>query len=246
MAAVHFGEPDMPGPLRPALLCRNKLAAIYKHLAEAIGLASQYEKVDPDAIKAIDRLAGIRQLYQPADKWAGRFSATSGTIDSLKSFAFLARQKGWNARELLQMRDGIAAWDHADVWENHECMESAIDEVCKAMQRWRKLHPLDWRTLNRAIEFEGQIFAGSPSLLHHPPKDPPIDAVTLLQIAAICQKSKRTMERLQAKCEDFPQPLSQGAGGKASVWSWAVIRPFLEKHLERKLPEVFPSHVSAS
>ncbi|WP_164103543.1 hypothetical protein [Candidatus Laterigemmans baculatus] len=70
----------------------------------------------------------------------------------------------------------------------------------------------------------------------------PSDLVRLSEAAGMVQREKRTLERWQQKDDTFPLPVIQGGGGKPSFWSWAEIRPCLERHANRSLPERFPSH----
>jgi hypothetical protein len=63
--------------------------------------------------------------------------------------------------------------------------------------------------------------------------------VTLLQMAGIVNRSKRTLERFTTK-QGFPLPDVQGTGGKPSEWRWSVVRPLLESEYGRNLPEIFP------
>ncbi len=64
--------------------------------------------------------------------------------------------------------------------------------------------------------------------------------VTLLQMAGIVSRSKRTLERLSTK-PAFPPPAVDGGGGKPNEWRWADVRPILESEYTRTLPEVFPA-----
>jgi hypothetical protein len=160
-AAVYFAKSDMPDPLRPALTCREKLAAVYMHLAAAINLAEPYERIGPNVLSEIDAQAAKRDMYSPADKWAGRFSATSAAVDCLKGFVFLARCSGWRPDELDRIREEFTRWDQSDCWENHGILQSSIDEVAEVMRRWQKRYPLEWRLLNRVVEIEGQLFGSS-------------------------------------------------------------------------------------
>ena len=64
--------------------------------------------------------------------------------------------------------------------------------------------------------------------------------VTLLQMASIVSKSKRTLERLRDNGE-LPTPTVKGGEGKADEWLWSDVRPILQEEYRRKLPEVFPS-----
>lgn len=63
--------------------------------------------------------------------------------------------------------------------------------------------------------------------------------VTLLQAASIVNKTKSALEK-RAKKNPLPLPAVEGGGGKSAEWEWAVIRPWLEKEFNRKLPERFP------
>lgn len=74
--------------------------------------------------------------------------------------------------------------------------------------------------------------------------DVTIDHVTLLQCAGIVKKSKRTLERWKTKDTAFPTPDVIGEDGNADEWKWSVIRPYLEQKSNRKLPAIFPSHVT--
>lgn len=70
--------------------------------------------------------------------------------------------------------------------------------------------------------------------------DPP-QYVTLDQMAAMVNRSKRTVEKLLTrKLNPLPNPDISGGGGKPNEWKWAIIRLWLEKEYERKLPSVYP------
>jgi hypothetical protein len=64
--------------------------------------------------------------------------------------------------------------------------------------------------------------------------------VTLLQITALCNRSKRTGERWKGDAS-FPLPRVEGGGGNPAEWAWSEVRPWLEKQCRRKLPECFPA-----
>ena len=64
--------------------------------------------------------------------------------------------------------------------------------------------------------------------------------VTLLQMAGIVNKSKRTLERLRDN-KKLPAPAVKGGAGRASEWQWSVVRPILERQYKRSMPEVFPA-----
>jgi hypothetical protein len=64
--------------------------------------------------------------------------------------------------------------------------------------------------------------------------------VTLLQMAGIVNRDKRTLERLAVKVK-FPPPAVEGGGGKPGEWRWSDVRPILEVEYGRSLPDIFPA-----
>ena len=64
--------------------------------------------------------------------------------------------------------------------------------------------------------------------------------VTLSQMAAIVNKSKRTLERLRDNGR-LSAPAVKGPKGTAHEWRWSDVRPILEDEYRRKLPETFPA-----
>lgn len=67
-----------------------------------------------------------------------------------------------------------------------------------------------------------------------------IEYVTLLQMSAIVSRDKKTLQRLYAAGE-LPTPAIEGGSGKQHEWKWRDVRPILEKHYRKDLPEFFPS-----
>jgi hypothetical protein len=67
------------------------------------------------------------------------------------------------------------------------------------------------------------------------------DLVTLSQAAAIVNKSKRALEHYKTRGE-FPAPDIKGGGGKADLWNWKTLHPWLEERFGMKLPETFPGN----
>jgi hypothetical protein len=66
--------------------------------------------------------------------------------------------------------------------------------------------------------------------------------VTLGQMAAMVQRSKRTLENWKArKINPLPPPDIDGGGGKPDEWDWSKIRPWLQNESGRTLPERFPT-----
>ena len=69
-------------------------------------------------------------------------------------------------------------------------------------------------------------------------KETPPSYVTLLQAAAMVNKTKSTLERKKPR---LPKPDVKGGEGKADEWLWDNLRPALEKEFGRKLPAEFPA-----
>jgi hypothetical protein len=69
--------------------------------------------------------------------------------------------------------------------------------------------------------------------------------VTLDQMAAIVNRSKKTFERLKQQAR-LPAPDVEGGGGKPDEWVWSRVRPWLESEFSKKLPECFPSRLAAN
>jgi hypothetical protein len=66
--------------------------------------------------------------------------------------------------------------------------------------------------------------------------------VTLDQIAAVVNRSKRSLERYKTrKTDPLPTPDVEGGGGKPAEWDWENIRPWLEREFGRTLPKRYPS-----
>ncbi len=66
--------------------------------------------------------------------------------------------------------------------------------------------------------------------------------VQLGQMAAIIQRSKRTLEKWKSRDKNpLPPPDIEGGGGTPDEWDWSTIRPWLEEESGRKLPARFPS-----
>jgi hypothetical protein len=64
--------------------------------------------------------------------------------------------------------------------------------------------------------------------------------VTLLQMAAIVNRGKRTLRRLYESGK-LPDPAVEGGGGNPHEWRWADVRPILESEYGKVLPDVFPA-----
>jgi hypothetical protein len=78
---------------------------------------------------------------------------------------------------------------------------------------------------------------GRPAI---PPTELP-DLVTLDQAAAAVHKSKRTLELHKTKGK-LPEPSVEGGGGRADLWDWKTLRPWLEAKFGIKLPTKYPAN----
>jgi hypothetical protein len=67
----------------------------------------------------------------------------------------------------------------------------------------------------------------------------PADLVTLDQAAGMVHKTKRALEYYKTK-GTLPDPVVEGGAGKASLYDWKVIGPWLTKEFNIPLPERFP------
>jgi hypothetical protein len=68
----------------------------------------------------------------------------------------------------------------------------------------------------------------------------PDQYVTLDKMAALVNRSKKTLERYKSRGE-LPSPDVEGGGGRADEWIWRRIRPWLQQKFKRQLPERYPS-----
>ena len=60
-------------------------------------------------------------------------------------------------------------------------------------------------------------------------------------MAAIVNRSKRTLERLKTRrTNPLPDPDTPGGGGKPNEWQWAKVRTWLEQEYSKDLPAQFP------
>lgn len=85
------------------------------------------------------------------------------------------------------------------------------------------------------------LSAPQQQLLPFAPQQRPAEQlVTLDQMAAICGRNKRSLERHKKGADALPPPRVEGRRGRASLWAWADVRPWLLESFGRPLPEVFP------
>lgn len=112
--------------------------------------------------------------------------------------------------------------------ERHDIDRLAVDEQKAIYQSARK----------QAIKFDLYIQATA-----NEPSPADLCLVDLDQAAALVNRSKRTLERLQADpTKNMPLPFIQGGGGKKSEWKYSELKLWLEKEFTRKLPDT-PPHI---
>ena len=88
---------------------------------------------------------------------------------------------------------------------------------------------------SRFLEYVEELIGTVDAML--PPADDPIEClVTLQQVAPLIHRQKRTLERY---LRSMPLPTVQGSGGKASLWRWSELGPWLEKQFEIPMPKKF-------
>jgi len=84
--------------------------------------------------------------------------------------------------------------------------------------------------------------AGNPNVAPESGPDAIDCYVTLDKMAAMVDRSKRTLEKLQThRHNPLPKPDVEGGGGRPHEWKWSNVRLWLEKTYDRVMPEQFPS-----
>jgi hypothetical protein len=97
---------------------------------------------------------------------------------------------------------------------------------------YSSVHDLTCKTCRRLVHMLAEVRAAQK------PQQSPVDCyVTLLQMAAIVQRDKKTLRRLGT----LPAPAIKGGKGKSDEWKWDDVRPILEKEYRKELPVVFPA-----
>ncbi len=119
-------------------------------------------------------------------------------------------------------------------------MNDPLSEVAQALEAMR-VELVEMRRELARLRQEVRA-PGSPyqqQTLTFPSLAPPAEQlVTLDQIAAMVRRSKRGMEDHRA---EMPAPRVAGRRGRAALWAWGEVRPWLEAYFEQQLPERFPS-----
>lgn len=119
-----------------------------------------------------------------------------------------------NIGEAYQL--ACAAFDEAaDEAGPNDAMMAALEDIAERLARWQ-----------------------APAAPADSPPEP-CNLVTLDQAAATVNKQKRALEYYKTK-GTLPNPAVEGGGGKAALYDWAIIGPWLTKQFGMQLPERFP------
>src|SRR5262249_23319983 len=121
----------------------------------------------------------------------------------------------------------------------------ALPSIARVLELWdgrSSVRQEDEVELLEKVNFLRTAIERLRLLEHAPASDTlPHQHVTLDGMAAIVNRSKRTLEkRIARKRNPLPQPDIEGGGGKPHEWLWPSVRPWLEQEFGRKLPERFP------
>jgi hypothetical protein len=73
------------------------------------------------------------------------------------------------------------------------------------------------------------------------PLSTPRQLVDLDQIAALVRRSKRTLEKYTRR---MPAPVVEGGGGRAHLWDYPTVRPWLIATFRVPLPEQLPDRLA--
>jgi len=214
------------------------------------------------------RLAEVRAALERLRNWAAPAALPSGltqqsehsmaddsaraAYEQLRQFlAYLFLRDVANERFVRVTRQQIAEQAHALGLD----VSGAIGHAEQAgwLVQWSEL-PSEYSVSHYVIlgevnkppadsEAEAEAATGVAPAAAEPADDAGGDyyAVTLSQVAALVNKSKRTLEGWAKDDPDFPLPDVEGGGGKAAYWKWSRMRPYLEMKTRRTLPERFPS-----
>ena len=202
------------------------------------------------AIDAAQRLShrygevrmNVRNLYGATeDGFAGvrseRFGGATG--NNLFNLATWAIQKEWNARffepEQSTARTVLKGILTACRSTNEDASRRGNELLDKLKQT--TIEPDYGRVIyglfDELVQYFGIYLLAQPDATHAP------QYIALDAMAARVMKGKRTLERYKTKGK-LPPPDVEGGGGKADLWIWANIRPWLEETFGMALPSRLP------
>lgn len=172
-------------------------------------------------------LRGVVQLgwAPPVAKCAVRLLLDNGVLETKHRY-YAPTIEGWTA-ECARVTERASATPGPPAADSYGCLRAT-----DVLREWLA-------SVKRAGE---SVPAAAGEQRHKPPAAG--FCVRLSQAAGTIGRSKRTLEGWQAKDTDFPLPVVEGGGGKASEWEWAKLRPYLERKIGRPLPEHHPADLS--
>ena len=149
------------------------------------------------------------------------------------------QQEGWQARRFGDCYPKVEEETYLALCKAFNLIDAALAEI-EAMERGLKAEPLEVSVPSESTafgktqpDFEGKMIA--PKIAENAWED----LVTLDQAAAMVHKSKRTLERYKTRGK-LPAPTVEGGGGKADLFAWKTIRPWLTETFNIQLPDEYP------
>jgi hypothetical protein len=119
--------------------------------------------------------------------------------------------------------------------DDPEAVQAFPLDYRESLARVRRLLPEYVRT--RRAEARGDLLRAFEAVLGGFCRQ---EYVTLNQMAAMVNRSQRTLERLKTN-GTLPPPDVEGGGGAQDEWLWDTVRPILSARFRRPLPEHFPA-----
>ena len=218
--------------LRPV----SKFIEIAEHIGELLGFYSDHGDPDGDdsPIKqarecreeAMKLAWKLEPLVSQSVEFALEMDLNADAVNQhLGSYSSMIRNFGdWGS---VEQRDEWGGYANRIVWQGPTFDE--LREGCIALKReplFLTLLKAEPRKLSQTLMMDGA-------------REPP-QYVTLDQMAALVNRSKKTLERLK-KANKLPPPEVQGGGGKPDEWLWCNVREDLAKEYDRVMPERYPS-----
>lgn len=244
-----------PGEFEPQLIRPTLLGE--RTVRERLGNAVKAVDESPTSDSAVNRLKAFRTAFLMYMRHVDE-SQQEGVRSDPQIFAVM--QDAWidladvvHPKDLYEV-DAIETavtrmWpDHArDVWAEAEREIGKLILSIGSESRLQRARAAAFRSdidkLFPATEASTAEPAAEPAASAPPPQlqQPVIQYVSREQASALCQKSKDTLERWLNADANAPQPVVEGCGGKAHLYDWAKLRPWLETKSGMRLPEQLPA-----
>lgn len=162
-----------------------------------------------------------------------------GDVRRLGSWHETALNEAGKAIEALRLPDGrvvgaVESQADGSVRINRDVLNESWPLIRSALAKLPKIESQEFReTLN-----DEWLQATNDAIQNTSAESP--QYVRLDQMAAVVNRSKRTLERLKTLGE-LPVPDVDGGGGMPDEWIWKTVRPILQAKYGKVLPERFPS-----